>query len=209
MEFSFYQWRTAWVTQKRHAWQRVTRAVSFWLFRWSYQRSMSLGQPYTLRLWPSTGVWSVNSRLRPYVKSVYLNQGARFFDRRLLWRHRQSNALWQTRPAVHEQCFCASAYPAGPRLPIKRSYFIAGRCTKTIEAVHTIRADTRVCAPLRITSLHSQCERGLFMVALCNRADHYIFALWFLSSSFFLFFPRLISAVGDWMSTILPHTVWP
>ena len=26
----------------------------------------------------------------------------------------------------------------------------------------------------------------LFMVALCNRADHYIFALWFLSSSFFL-----------------------
>jgi len=23
------------------------------------------------------------------------------------------------------------------------------------------------------------------------------------------FFPRLISAVGDWMSTILPHVVWP
>jgi len=27
-----------------------------------------------------------------------------------------------------------------------------------------------------------------------------------LSSSFF---PRLISAVGEWMSTILPHMVWP
>jgi len=31
--------------------------------------------------------------------------------------------------------------------------------------------------------------------------------------SFFLlllsFFPRLISAVGDWMSTLLPHMVWP
>ena len=30
--------------------------------------------------------------------------------------------------------------------------------------------------------------------------------------SFFLlssFFPRLIPAVGDWMSTILPHMVWP
>jgi len=26
---------------------------------------------------------------------------------------------------------------------------------------------------------------------------------------FFLFFPRLISAVGDCMSTILPHMVWP
>jgi len=25
----------------------------------------------------------------------------------------------------------------------------------------------------------------------------------------FFFFPRLISAVGDWMSTILPHMVWP
>ena len=27
--------------------------------------------------------------------------------------------------------------------------------------------------------------------------------------SFFLFFPRLISSVGDWMSTILLHMVWP
>ena len=45
------------------------------------------------------------------------------------------------------------------------------------------------------------------MVALCNRADHYIFALWFLSSS--SFFPRLISAAVDWMSTTLPHMVWP
>ena len=28
-------------------------------------------------------------------------------------------------------------------------------------------------------------------------------------SSFFFFFPRLISAVGYWMSTKLPHVVWP
>jgi len=51
------------------------------------------------------------------------------------------------------------------------------------------------------------------MVALCNRADHYIFILFLSSSSssffFFLFFPRLISAVGDWMFTILWHMVWP
>jgi len=45
------------------------------------------------------------------------------------------------------------------------------------------------------------------MAALCSRGGHYIFALWFLLSS--LFFPRLISAVADWMSAILPHTVWP
>ena len=38
------------------------------------------------------------------------------------------------------------------------------------------------------------------MVALCNR--NYIFILWFLFS---IFFPRLISAVVDWMSTILLH----
>ena len=47
----------------------------------------------------------------------------------------------------------------------------------------------------------------LFVVALWNRADHYIFMLLcvLLSS----FFPRLISATPDWMSAILPHMVWP
>jgi len=51
---------------------------------------------------------------------------------------------------------------------------------------------------------------SFFMAAQCNRAGHYIFALWFfLSFFFFLFFPRLISAVADWMSTILLHMVWP
>ena len=50
----------------------------------------------------------------------------------------------------------------------------------------------------------------LFMAALCYRAGHYIFALWFLSFFFSSsFFPRLISAVADLMSTILPHMVWP
>ena len=75
---------------------------------------------------------------------------------------------------------------------------------------------------------------NVFMVALWNRADHYIFSvvssssLWppypyviggaiifcpvvsfFLSSSIFLFLPRLISAATDWMSTILLHMAWP
>jgi len=45
------------------------------------------------------------------------------------------------------------------------------------------------------------------MATLLNRAGHNIFALWFLLLS--SFFPRLISAVADWMSTILPHMVWP
>jgi len=50
----------------------------------------------------------------------------------------------------------------------------------------------------------------LVMVALHSRCGHYIFALWCLLSSFFLsFFPRLISAAADWMSTIPRHMVLP
>jgi len=50
------------------------------------------------------------------------------------------------------------------------------------------------------------------MVALWNRADHYIFILSFvllLSSSSSSSFHRLISAVAEWMSAILAHMVWP
>jgi len=63
------------------------------------------------------------------------------------------------------------------------------------------------------------CPLYFFIVALWNRGDHYIFILWFLLLllllllafflSFFFYFPRLISAVADWMSAILPHMVWP
>jgi len=53
---------------------------------------------------------------------------------------------------------------------------------------------------------------SIIMAALCNGAGHYIFCpvvSFFLSSFYLFFFPRLISAVGDWMSAILPHMVWP
>ena len=60
----------------------------------------------------------------------------------------------------------------------------------------------------RIT-FHNVRGQRLFMVALCNRADHYIFMLWFVLLLLLLFFPRLISAAADWMSAILPHMVWP
>jgi len=36
---------------------------------------------------------------------------------------------------------------------------------------------------------------------------HHVVSSFFLCSIFF--FPHLISAVADWMSTILPHMVWP
>ena len=43
----------------------------------------------------------------------------------------------------------------------------------------------------------------IIMAALHSRCGHYTFDV---ISIFFVFFPRLISVVGDWMSTILPHT---
>ena len=65
----------------------------------------------------------------------------------------------------------------------------------------------------------------IVMVALWSRADHYIFALWFLVmaalcnrgplyfcpviSIYRLLFFHLISAATDWMSTILLHMAWP
>jgi len=47
----------------------------------------------------------------------------------------------------------------------------------------------------------------VIMAAPRSRCGHYIFILWLLLSS--SFFPCLISAVGDWISTVLPHMVWP
>jgi len=53
----------------------------------------------------------------------------------------------------------------------------------------------------------------VFMAALCNRgAIIFLSCSFYLLSfflSFFLFFPRLISAAADWMSTILLHMAWP
>jgi len=56
----------------------------------------------------------------------------------------------------------------------------------------------------RAYAITSSCVLTFIMVAQCNRADHYIFALYFLSIYLF-FIPRLISATSDWMSAILPH----
>jgi len=42
------------------------------------------------------------------------------------------------------------------------------------------------------------CAWNVVMATLWNRAGHYIFVLWFLSSFFYLFFPRLISSAADW-----------
>ena len=48
----------------------------------------------------------------------------------------------------------------------------------------------------------------LIMATLSNKAGHYILPCGFFLS-IFLFYPRLISAAADRMSTILPRMVWP
>ena len=55
------------------------------------------------------------------------------------------------------------------------------------------------------------CKRDVMfvMVALWNKADHYIFMLWVVLLLLLFLFPRLISAAAKWMSAILPHMVWP
>ena len=61
------------------------------------------------------------------------------------------------------------------------------------------------CDSIGRTVLQTVAQQVLFfMVALCNRADHIYFHPVVCS-----FFPRLVSAVRDWMFAILPHMVWP
>jgi len=58
--------------------------------------------------------------------------------------------------------------------------------------------------------MHQSFTDALVMAAVWNGARHYIFALWFLLLSFYLFSsPNLRADVAGWMSSILPHMVWP
>ena len=50
----------------------------------------------------------------------------------------------------------------------------------------------------------------MIMAALCNRgAIIFLPCDFYLLSIYLLSFLRLISAAAGWMSTILPHMVWP
>ena len=67
-----------------------------------------------------------------------------------------------------------------------------------------------VCS--QIDGCKCYCLCTFFMAALCNRGATIFLPCDFYLSFFllsFFFFPRLISAAGDWISTILPHMAWP
>ena len=73
---------------------------------------------------------------------------------------------------------------------------------------------TRACSVSRPEDVRSDQNQGpskkalAFYGALRSRCGHYILQLWFYLLACFLF-PGLFSAVADWMSTILPHMMWP
>jgi len=79
--------------------------------------------------------------------------------------------------------------------------------------VETDRRTRHCCVPFSQSPAYRYSDkRRLFyfsrviMAALRSRCGHYIFVLFLLLLSFF---PRLVSAVADWMFTILPHVMWP
>ena len=88
-------------------------------------------------------------------------------------------------------------------------------CLGLVLAVPHIIAKSIVPALGTISSAHRLihfstclCTVMFIMAALCNRGPLYfcpVVSIFFLLS----FFPRLISAIADWMSTVLRQMVWP
>jgi len=66
-----------------------------------------------------------------------------------------------------------------------------------------------VAQPAKVSIIWTLQPSGVtFMAALRSRYGHYIFALWFLSSSFFFSSPTLGGRRLDVYHTSIPHMVW-
>jgi len=102
-----------------------------------------------------------------------------------------------------EESWKRESFTTAPRLESGRS--ASSRWCVVCASVLSVNSVQRDSLAVDVAA--ATADVSVIMATLCNRTGHYIFALWFLSYS--LFFPRLVSAVGDWMSTILPHMVWP
>ena len=94
-------------------------------------------------------------------------------------------------PIKSRSSLLAPAHPGGPRKRA-RKWLCCG-------------------ATLKITmSKWQHCKFDDFLWSPCVKRQTIIFlSCDFYLSSFFLFFPCLISAAVDWISTILPHMMWP
>ena len=132
-----------------------------------------------------------------------------------IWSEVQMICMWSSWRHCHpiiscfisiqiDLTFLALAYPGCPRKQaIKQVLFLSHFTTVHLEVNKIQYFQASFGFQLAYPEFHGKL---FFMVVLCNRADQYIFALWFISS---FFIPRLMSAAADWMSTILLHMVWP
>jgi len=141
----------------------------------------------------------------------------REFTRFIWWTYRlsagspptliPSQRTWTVNPPVA----CCHPHQPSPLIIITHpeswySFYVSSR----VEGWAHVGTAVRVCSPCSVAVVINTTS-GQSMAALCNRAGHIYFHLVYGFFSFFLsffFFPCLISAVGDSMSTILPHIVW-
>jgi len=110
--------------------------------------------------------------------------------------HRQATSQASTNSAWRNPV-CLSHSSLGFQRPVGRR-----SCTLTPQA--TI-GRSAIMACMNNFPLFAQL--AIFMAVLSNRAGRFSSCGFFLLSSSSIFFPRLISAVADWMSTILRHMV--
>ena len=95
------------------------------------------------------------------------------------------------------------------RVENERDDALASVHSMTVER-DTLHERLKVHKHLFLTKFYtSSFDYFFIMVALCNRETIIFSCCFFFFFFFFFFFPRLISAVGDRMFTILWHMVWP
>ena len=125
------------------------------------------------------------------------------------WQHHRSiERIWLS---VHpSQKLCRPIYIVSfsrrSELFVKSRYFLYPTCIwlpslrwPKWNFTNTLLSKNSVCG--------LQC--GVVMATLHNRFGHYILPCGVFFFLLLFFFPRLISAVAEWMSAILLHMVWP
>ena len=106
----------------------------------------------------------------------------------------QDATCYRSRPRPRPHCV-----RRGPSCPRKRGTAAPSLFSAIVYCGHG-RA-SQLTAELMLWSLY-----GIGQTIIVLSCAFFFFLLFFLLS---YFFPRLISAVADWMSALLPHMVWP
>jgi len=149
-----------------------------------------------------------------------------------VWSEVQMICIWSSWCHCHPIISCSSkiqnVYLSGAglhRLSWKKGPL--NRCSSCIIVHNVVESLTDmsvcVCSVLSLTTLAMSWVQTCLLACSCSQQKTAFLLLCILVnlwppygnifcpvvSFFFLFCPHLISAVADWMSTILPHMVWP